>query len=111
MQHCLSVQCSEAGQQCPHTLELAVAAAACGLCQREEHLAITFFFSHYSSVPSAAIMNDTAQETTAVMATLVEHEADLWLDSWKCVFVTAGGGTLARFMELCICDRKRWISG
>ena len=69
------------------------------------------FFSHYSSVPSAAIMNDTAQETTAVMATLVEHEADLWLDSWKCVFVTAGGGTLARFMELCICDRKRWISG
>ena len=32
MQHSPSVQCSETGQQCPHTLVLAVAAAAaCGL--------------------------------------------------------------------------------
>ena len=31
MQHSLSVQCFEAGQQHPHTLVLAVAAAACEL--------------------------------------------------------------------------------
>ena len=31
MQHSPSVQCSEAGQQCLHTLVLAVASAACEL--------------------------------------------------------------------------------
>ena len=33
MRHFPSVQCSETGQQCPHTLVLAVAAAAAAACE------------------------------------------------------------------------------
>ena len=51
MQHSPSVQCSETGQQCPHTLVLAVAAAACELLSENRISGNHISFSQYSSAP------------------------------------------------------------
>ena len=53
MQHSPSVQCSETGQQCPHTLVLAVAAAAavCELLSESRTSGNHISSSQYSSVP------------------------------------------------------------
>ena len=58
---------------------LAVASAACGLLSESRTSGNHISSSQYSSVAttaptSAAIINDTAQETTTVMTLLVEHE-------------------------------------
>ena len=54
MRHFPSVQCSETGQQCHHTLVLVVAAAAaaaCGLLSESRTSGNHISFSQYSSVP------------------------------------------------------------
>ena len=52
MQHSPSVQCSETGQQCHHTLVLAVAAvASCGLVSENRTSGNHISSSQYSSVP------------------------------------------------------------
>ena len=51
MQHSPSVQCSETGTQRPHTLVLAVAAAACELLSESRTSGNHISSSQYSSVP------------------------------------------------------------
>ena len=51
MQHSLSVQCSEAVQQCHHTLVLAVAGASCELLSESRTSGNHISSSQYSSVP------------------------------------------------------------
>ena len=51
MQHSLSVQCSETGPQCHHTLVLAVAAAACGLLSESRTSGNHISSSQYSNAP------------------------------------------------------------
>ena len=52
MQHSPSVQCSETGQQCHHTLVLTVAAAACELLSESRTSGNHISSSQYSSVLS-----------------------------------------------------------
>ena len=51
MQHSPSVQYSETGQQCHHTLVLAVASAACELSSENRTSGNHISSSQYSSVP------------------------------------------------------------
>ena len=51
MQHSPSVQCSETGPQCHHTLVLVVAAAACELLSESRTSGNHISSSQYSSVP------------------------------------------------------------
>ena len=58
---------------------LAVAAAACELLS-ESRTSDNHISSQYSSAQHhQSMINDTVQETTAVMATLVEHKAMILL--------------------------------
>ena len=51
MQHSPSVQCSETGQQCPHTLVLVVDVAVCELLSESRTSGNHISSSQYSSVP------------------------------------------------------------